>query len=112
MATQGGYGSRTPSDRQLAGLAALREMKNRIPPELMPIFTQIIEEEVAGCCTLGRTLAELGKALGYKHKQTTSAGGALVYAVTCPIAHFMRGRGASPQTLRQTAPAAASLGKT
>jgi hypothetical protein len=90
VATLGGFGSRTPSDRQLDGMAAMQEMRNRIPSELMPIFDQIVDEEVAGYHPLARTLAELGEALGYKHKQTTSAGGALVYAVTCLIAHYMR----------------------
>ena len=90
VATLGGYGSRTPSDRQLIGLSALQEMKARIPSELMPIFNQIVDEEVAGYSPLARTLAELGEALGYKHKQTTAAGGTLVYAVTCLIAHYMR----------------------
>jgi hypothetical protein len=90
VATLGGYGSRTPSDRQLIGLRALQAMKTRIPAELMPIFNQIVDEEVAGYSPLARTLAELGEALGYKHKQTTAAGGTLVYAVTCLIAHYMR----------------------
>ena len=90
VATSGGFGSRTPSDRQLIGLAASQEMRKRIPAELMPIYDQILDEEVCGYSSLGRTLSELGEALGYKHKQTTAAGGALVYAVTCLIAHYMR----------------------
>jgi hypothetical protein len=69
------------------GGAVIHEKRTRIPAELLPIF---VGEEVAGYHPLARTLAELGEALGYKHKQTTSAGGALVYAITCLIAHYMR----------------------
>ena len=90
VATLSGYGSRTPADRQLTGMGALQAMNNRVPPELIPIFNQIVDEEVGDHHPFARTLAELGERLGYKHKQTSAAGGALVYAVTCIIAHFMR----------------------
>lgn len=102
VATLSGYGSRTMADRHLTGMAAHQEMRHRIPSELMPIYDQIVDEEVTGQHPLGRTLHELGEALGYKHKQTTAAGGALVYAVVCLIAHYMRGRGIPRGELRQT----------
>lgn len=102
VATLSGYGSRTMADRHLTGMAAHQEMRHRIPSELMPIYDQIVDEEVTGRHPLGRTLHELGEALGYKHKQTTAAGGALVYAVVCLIAHYMRGRGIPRGELRQT----------
>jgi hypothetical protein len=76
-------------------------MKSRIPPQLMPTFTKLIDEEVAGYSPLRQTLAERGKRLGYKHKQTSSAGGPLVYAVTCLIAHFMRSKGVARREVRQ-----------
>lgn len=102
VGTLSGFGSRTYSDRQLTGIEALQEMKNRIPQELVPIFNQIVDEEVVGYSPLKRTLAELGEKLGYKHKQTTAAGGALVYAVTCLIAHYMREKGFYSEKARQT----------
>ena len=102
VGTLSGFGSRTPSDRQLFGLEALQELKKRVPNELMPIFNQIVDEEVAGYSPLARTLSELGDRLGYKHKQQASAGGALVYAVTCLIAHYMREKGYNPDKSRQT----------
>lgn len=102
VGTLSGFGSRTPSDRQLWGIEALQEMKHRIPNELIPIFNQIIDEEVAGYSPLARTLSELGERLGYKHKQQTAAGGALVYAVTCLIAHYMREKGIFSKDLRHS----------
>jgi hypothetical protein len=90
MAALSGFSSRTPSDRQIDGISTLRTMSRRVPAELMPIFEQIIEEEIIGQSRLGRTLAELGEALGYKHKQQIPAGSALVYATVALIAHFMR----------------------
>lgn len=101
IGTLSGFGSRTPSDRQLLGIEALQEMKNRVPNELIPIFNQIVDEEVAGYSPLARTLSELGERLGYKHKQQTAAGGALVYAVSCLIAHYMRERGIFSKDVRQ-----------
>jgi hypothetical protein len=47
-------------------------------------------EEIVGQSRIGRTLAVVGEALGYKHKQQIPAGGALVYATVALIAHFMR----------------------
>lgn len=109
VSTGGGFGSRTPSDRQLTGMAAMQEMRKRIPMELMPIFDQILDEEVVGDSPFRRTLTELGERLGYKHKQSSPAGGALVYAVTCLIAHFMRGRGFSTADLRHIGLSEASI---
>ncbi len=86
----GKFGSKTPSDRQLTGLACLQEMKKRIPRELMSIFEQIVNEETEGWHDRKKTLSEIGQMIGYRHKQESAAGGALVYAVTCLIAHFMR----------------------
>lgn len=97
IGTLSGFGSRTYGDRQLTGLEALQEMKNRIPQELIPIFNQIVDEEVAGTSPLRRTLAELGERLGYKHKQSSASGGTLVYAVACLIAHYMREKGIRTQ---------------
>lgn len=85
-----GFASRTPSDRQLAGATALRQMAARIPSELREVFTQLIAEEVSYNDIRRRTLRELGEAMGYLHKQSTAAGGATVYCVTALIAHFMR----------------------
>lgn len=86
----GGFASRTPSDRQLTGIHCLQAMRMRIPRELMPIFDQILNEETAGWHDRRKTLSEIGQMIGYKHKQESAAGGALVYAVTCLIAHFCR----------------------
>jgi hypothetical protein len=98
----GGFQSKTPSDIQLYGLHALQEMKNRIPPELIDIFNQIIDEEVEGHSPIRKTLSEIGDKLGYKHKQASPSGAALVYATVCLIAHFMREKGIKPQKSRQS----------
>jgi hypothetical protein len=88
--TGGGFGSKTPSDRQLNGMACLQEMRKRIPRELMHIFDQIVNEETEGWHDRKKTLSEIGEMIGYKHKQSSAAGGALVHAVVCLIAHFLR----------------------
>jgi hypothetical protein len=86
----GSFGSKTYSDRRLDGLRVLQEMKKRIPRELMPVFDQIVNEETSGWHDRKRTLAEIGEMIGYKHKQQSAAGGALVYAVVALIAHYCR----------------------
>jgi hypothetical protein len=86
----GGFGSKTPSDRQLNGLACLQQMRKQIPRELIPVFDQIVNEEVSGWHDRKMTLAEIGAMIGYKHKQSSAAGGALVYAVCTMVAHFLR----------------------
>lgn len=98
----GGFASKTLSDRQIMGLHALKEMKERIPKELLTVFNQIVDEEVAGYSPIRRTLTELGEKLGYKHKQASPSGAALVYATVCLIAHFMREKGLKPENSRQS----------
>jgi hypothetical protein len=109
VSTGGGFGSQTPKDIQLAGMSALQAMRQRMPKELLPVFDQMIDEEVSGFSPYRRTLAELGDLLGYKHKQASAAGGTLVFSVVCMIAHFMREYGfisakTRAQYLKQIAP--------
>lgn len=89
----GGFGSKTPSDRVLTGMNAYQMMRQRVPQELLPLFDQIVNEEVAGYSPLARTLVELGEALGYTHRQSTASGGTQVFCVAALIAHFLRENG-------------------
>ncbi len=86
----GGFASKTYTDRQLNGLAAFREMEKRIPTELEIVFRQIIGEEVGSITGKRQSLAELGEHLGYKHSQSSAAGGVQVYCVTTLIGHYMK----------------------
>jgi hypothetical protein len=87
------FGSRTPSDRVLTGMNAYHLMRQRIPQEFLPLFDQLVNEEVAGHSPMARTLLELGEALGYTHRQSTASGGTQVFAVVAMIAHFLRDHG-------------------
>jgi hypothetical protein len=84
------FASKTPSDRQLSGLHWSQLMRMRIPRELMSVYDQIINEETAGWHDRARTLAAIGESIGYNHKQSSAAGGALVYAVCTLISHFVK----------------------
>ncbi len=84
------FASKTPSDRQLSGLHWSQLMRVRIPRELMPVYDQIINEETCGWHDRARTLATIGESIGYNHKQSSAAGGALVYAVCTLISHFVK----------------------
>lgn len=42
----GGFGSKTLSDRQLAGISAFKEMRRRIPQEMMHAYCQVVGEEI------------------------------------------------------------------
>lgn len=86
------FGSKTLSDRQLLGMQAVREMKRRIPSELMPIFMMIMGEEV-GLSDTRKSLSLIGEELGYKHKQASSAAAMAVYSVAAIISHYMKERG-------------------
>jgi hypothetical protein len=86
----GSFGSKTPSDLQLTGTMCLQEMKKRVPKELLSIFNQIVDEETEGWHDRRRSLKEMGEELGYQDSQASAAGGALVHAVTCLVAHFIR----------------------
>lgn len=87
------FASKSINDRQLDGERALKEMAARIPHELRETFAQIIAEEIGLSGGRSKTLRELGEALGYLHKQSPAAGGAIVYCIASLIAHYMRGLG-------------------
>lgn len=87
------FRSRTLSDRQIDGTWLHQEMRKRIPREFIPIFEQVMNEEVSGYSPLARTLAELGEKLGYKHKQSSASGGTQVYFIAALIAHFLQENG-------------------
>ncbi len=89
----GAFGSRTPSDRVLTGMAAYQEMRQRVPQEILPLFDQIVNEEVAGYSPIARTLKEIGEALGYTDRLSTASGGTQVFFVAALIAHFLREKG-------------------
>lgn len=101
IGTLSGFGSKTPSDRQLWGMEAYHDMRQRIPQEFVSLFDQIVNEEVAGYSPLAKTLAELGEYLGYKHKQSSASGGTQVYCIVAMIAHFLKERGIYAGKLRQ-----------
>ncbi len=86
----GAFGSRTPSDRVLTGMAAYQEMRQRVPQEFLPLFDQLTNEEVAGYSPMARTLKELGEALGYTDRLSTASGGTQVFFVAALIAHYIR----------------------
>lgn len=95
------FGSRTPSDRVLTGMNAYQMMRQRVPQELLSLFDQIVNEEVAGYSPLSRTLVELGEALGYTHRQSTASGGTQVWCVATLIAHFLRENGIYTRKVRK-----------
>lgn len=99
------YRSKTLSDRQIDGTWMHQEMRKRIPREFIPLFEQVLDEEVAGYSTLGRTLTELGEKLGYKHKQSSASGGTQVYFIAALIAHFLEEKGIFLTKVRQNAAA-------
>jgi hypothetical protein len=90
MSTGGGFGSKTPSDRQLEGLKAEKLMLVRVPAELMQTYLQIIGEEIGNMKVPRRTLAQIGEDNGFRYKQASSAGAMEVRAVCSLIAHFIR----------------------
>lgn len=90
MSTGGGFGSKTISDRQMNGLRAEKEMKARVPTELMQTYLQIIGEEMGNLTVPRRTLAQIGEDNGFRYKQASSAGAMEVRAVCSLIAHFIR----------------------
>jgi len=94
----GAFGSRTPSDRVLMGTSAYQEMRQRIPQELLPLFEQIVNEEVAGYSPLARTLKEIGEALGYTDRLSSASGGTQVFCISALIAHFLREKGLYTRT--------------
>jgi hypothetical protein len=87
------FRSRTLSDRQIDGTWLHQEMRKRIPREFVPLFEQVLNEEVSGYSPLARTLSELGEKLGYKHKQSSASGGTQVYFIAALIAHFLQENG-------------------
>lgn len=88
-----GFGSKTPSDRQLDGLTAYRQMHSRIPAEMMQTFMQIIGEETGNMRVERRNLAQIGESNGFTHRQASAAGAMEILAVCFLIAHFMREKG-------------------
>lgn len=86
----GGFGSKTPSDRQLQGLRAEKLMKERVPTELMQTYLQLIGEEIGNMKVPRRTLAQIGEDNGFRYKQASAAGAMEVRAVCALIAHFIR----------------------
>jgi hypothetical protein len=88
----GSFGSKTFSDHQLTGMTAVREMKRRVPTELMPIFMMIMAEEV-GLAETRKSLSQIGEDLGYKHKQASSAAAMAVFSVAAIIGHYLKEQG-------------------
>lgn len=88
-----GFKAMTPSDRQIDGLTAFRVMRSMVPQELQPVYQQIIHEEVGIRHNKPLGLAEYGEEFGYRYKQSSSAGGMLVFCVATLIAHYLRNRG-------------------
>lgn len=84
------FGSRTLSDRQLAGVSAFKAMRARVPAELMHVYCQVVGEEIGELSVKSKTLAEIGEELGFTHRQSNSAGAAFVIAMCSLIAHFIR----------------------
>lgn len=81
------YGPRSISIRQLDSVTVGREVRLLIPEELMPMFRQILREEV-GLEVEEDTLttSEWGRLIGRKHKQATAAGDTL-FRDLCLIVH-------------------------
>lgn len=90
MSSGSGFGSKTPSDRQLNGLRAWKSMKARMPAELMQTFLQIVGEEIGDLRVPRRTLAQIGEDNGFAYKMAAGAGAMEVRAVCSLIAHFIR----------------------
>jgi len=95
MSTGGGFGSKTPSDRQMNGLRAWKTMKKRVPAELMMTFMQVVGEETGNLTVPRRTLAQIGEDRGFRYKQSSSAGAMEVIAVLSLIAHYIRDQSAT-----------------
>lgn len=84
-----GFGSKTPSDRQLAGLTAMREMRARVPDDMMNVFLLVVMQET-GQGEGKKTLSQLGEELGYHHKQAASAGAMAIFAVASLISLYLK----------------------
>lgn len=100
VATLGGFGSKALRDQQLAGLTAVREVRTRIPDELMPIFKVILAEET-GVSETKKSLITIGEEFGYRYKQSAPAGAMAVLAVAAIINLYLRERGITSRNIRR-----------